>query len=106
MFKIAKAQTFEERVEVFFPAGNGQYTKGSFMATFERISEDEFRELPDDMSVARRVVKNVSGVAGDDDQELPSDEALEAVLNDTCCITAILSTYQNATRIKNLRRGN
>lgn len=106
MFKIAQAQTFEERVEVLIPTGNGQYAKGSFMATFELISDDELKELPTDQATARRIVRSVREVGDANGEELPPDQALEAVLSNTCAVTAMVSTYVNATRVKNLRRGN
>lgn len=106
MFKINQAQTFEERVEVHFPNGNGQFTKGSFVATFKRISEDEFKATSSDQDVARAVLVSVSGIADDNDQEMPQDRAMESVLNDSCCVPAIARTYVEATRSKNLRRGN
>ena len=106
MFKVNQAQTFDQRVEVHFPGNNGQYTKGSFVATFRRITEDEFKACVSDQEVARATLQSVSGVADEDGNEMDSDKALEIVLNDSCCVPAIARTYVESTRSKNLRRGN
>lgn len=106
MFKVNATRTFEERVEVLTPAGNGQYTKGSFLGVFEMVPEDELKEYSTDRRLAERVLKGVREVADEGGTEMDSDAAREAVLQDSCAVSAILSTYQQATRAKNLRRGN
>ena len=105
MFKITKDKTFEREVTVVTPTDTG-FSKGTFTGVFKYLPYLEAAEFATDEELARGVLKSVKGVADEGGTELSADDALEAVLADTCAITAIASTYMADMKNKNIRRKN
>ena len=105
MFKITKDKTFEREVTVVTPTDKGS-TTGTFTGVFRILNEGALHELSDDGDIARGVLKSVKDVGDENGNELPPDEALEAVLADTGAVTAITVLYFKERKSKNLRRKN
>ncbi len=105
MFKITKDRTFEREVTVVTPTDKGT-TTGVFTGVFRLLPDNELDELNIDRDIATAVLKSVKDVGDAEGNELPPDDALEAVLADTGAITAIVVLYFKELKTKNLRRKN
>lgn len=108
MFKVNPNREFDAVVKVYTPTPNGGHTQGQFKARFRQLSEKRIQELRDesDSHLLDEVLLSVSEVGDADGNELPGDEALELIKDDSCAAAAAVSHYIKATVGKNAQRKN
>lgn len=108
MYRINKERTFTRDVTVIFPDPNqeGKDSKGTFKATFKLLSQSELNEIYDlgDVDFLREVLKRVSGIGDENGNPLPDEEAIEAVLDDSCAVSAMVGEYFEHVKGRNFRR--
>jgi hypothetical protein len=108
MYRINKERTFTRDVTVIFPDPNkeGKDSKGTLTATFKLLPQSEFEEALDlgDVDFLRKVLKRVSGIGDESGNPVPDEEAMEAVLDDSCAVSAMVAEYLECTKGKNFRR--
>lgn len=110
MFKLSQSPTFFWPVEVSLPTDGGKYTKETFDAQFERLSQTQLRELNEqieagkltDSEFVRQVLKGWRGVT-DDGNELPFspttlDQLLDVPTVASSIVMAFIKAHQGVTR--------
>lgn len=103
MFKPKKDIQFKKKVTVRFPDDS----TGTLDVTYRTVSQDRLDDLLEgpDVELVEAVMVSPGQVAGEGDQALPEDEAIEVILNDACCVPAIAAEYLDEVKGKNFRRG-
>jgi len=110
MFKANPNRTFTRTVTVYTPSESNPkaHTKGEFRAEFKQLSESRIEELQQegDSKFLDEVLLGAREVGDENGDELPSDQAVQVIKEDSCAAAATVSEYINSTIRKNATRKN
>lgn len=107
MFEVDLNRTFEAPVTVHSHSPEGKPISGKFRATYKIVPTTELTNVEnEDKRLLDLVLKDVSGltIRGEDKAELEDDELLEAAKADPEISMAMISTYNEKTARKNLKK--
>lgn len=109
MFKVNPDRTFKRSVTVFYPTDNpNKHDSGVFVAVFKQLDEDRIEQLQEEGNsrFIDEILVGAEKVGDAEGNQIPSDQAVELIKQDSCSAAATIAEYIECTVKRNTKRKN